>query len=80
VPIPELPEVTLYSKSEGVLRQSVLHELENQWEHALVKTQFAIAELKTDYLQTQKEIEEKVSQQVESRLTAFVGDMKGMQR
>jgi len=80
LPIPVKIEVSVYSKEEGVARQLALLSTQDRWQNALVKSQHFITEQKSQYLQMRVEMFEKVSQRVETRLAAFVEDIKFMQK
>lgn len=70
----------MYSKKEGVSRQMALLAAQDRWQNALVKSQHYITEQKSQYLQLRVEMFERVSQRVETRLAAFVEDIKVMQK
>lgn len=80
LPIPVKAEVKAYSKEEGVSRQLTLLNTQDRWQNALVKCQHFITEQKSKYLQMRVEMFEKVSNRVETRLAAFVEDIKFMQK
>ena len=80
LPIPVKLEVSVYSKEEGVSRQLALLSTQDRWQNALVKSQHFITEQKSQYLQMRVEMFEKVSQRVETRLAAFVEEIKFMQK
>jgi hypothetical protein len=54
--------------------------LTHRWQNALVKCQHAITEQKSYYLKMRVEMFEKVSTRVDTRLNAFVEDIKVMQK
>ena len=80
LPVPVKAEVSAFSKKEGVARQLTLLNSQDRWQNALVKTQHAITEQKSKYLQLRVEMFEKVSARVETRLNTFVEDIKFMQK
>ena len=53
---------------------------QDRWQNALVQCQHYITEQKSSYLQMRVEMFEKVSQRVDTRLAAFVEDIKVMQK
>jgi hypothetical protein len=80
LPVPPKAEVIVYSKKEGVSRQMALLSAQDRWQNALVQCQHLITEQKSQYLQMRVDMFEKVSQRVETRLSAFVEDIKVMQK
>lgn len=59
---------------------SLTHTYTSRWQNALVTTQHQITDQKTKYLEKREEMFQKVSVRVESRLLAFVDDIKFMQK
>jgi hypothetical protein len=80
IPTVQSLEVKGYAKKEGTQRQLILLQTQDRWQNALVKTQHAITELKTKFLQKRQEMYDKVSKRVDNRLDAFVEDIKFMQK
>lgn len=80
LPIPMKSEVQAYSQNVGIARQLSLLSSQDRWQNALVKSQHYITEQKSQYLQARIEMFEKVSTRVETRLAAFVDDIKYMQK
>jgi len=80
LPIPVLPEVSTYSRDEGVARQLQLLTVQDRWQNLLVKTQFFLTEQRAIFNKSREDMFEKVSGRLESRLGVFVDDIKYMQR
>jgi len=73
-------EVQAYSKNEGINRQMALLESQDRWQNALVKTQHFITDQQTKFVDKRREMFDKVTKRVESRLNVFVEDIKFMQK
>lgn len=80
IPTYQTLEVGAYAKREGVARQLVLLQTQDRWQNALVKAQHFITEQKSQYLSKRVEMFDKISERVESRLNAFIEDIKFMQK
>lgn len=80
LPIPVLPEVSTYSRDEGVARQLQLLTVQDRWQNLLVKTQFFLTEQRAIFNKSREDMFDKVSGRLESRLGVFVDDIKYMQR
>mmetsp|Transcript_15647 Transcript_15647/g.21453 ORF Transcript_15647/g.21453 Transcript_15647/m.21453 type:complete len:1759 (-) Transcript_15647:115-5391(-) len=80
LPVPVRLEVANYSKKEGVELQTALLNSQDRWQNALVSTQHFITDQKTKYLEKREAMFQKVTVRVETRLAAFVDDIKFMQK
>jgi hypothetical protein len=80
LPIPILPEVSAYSRDEGIVRQLSLLTVQDRWQNLLVKTQFYLTEQRALFNKSREEMFDKVTGRLESRLGVFVDDIKYMQR
>ena len=80
LPIPTLPEVSVYSRDEGVQRQLTLLGLQDRWQNLLVKTQFFFTEKRAEFNKQREDNFNQVTNRLEQRLGLFVDDIKYMQR
>ena len=80
MPIPTLPEVSVYSRDEGVQRQLTLLGLQDRWQNLLVKTQFFFTEKRAEFNKQREDNFNQVTNRLEQRLGLFVDDIKYMQR
>lgn len=80
LPIPSVPEVIAYSQVEGVARQMVLHQTQQNWETAYNAVQNYMMEQQLLHVKAKEEMFKKVSVLVEHKLGSFVDDIKFMQR
>jgi hypothetical protein len=80
LPIPSVPEVIAYAQVEGVSRQMVLHQTQENWEKSYNGVQNYMMEQQVLHVKAKEEMFKKVSVLVEHKLGSFVDDIKFMQR
>lgn len=80
IPTYPVPEAARYAQEQGLARQQTMLKAQDTWQHELVATQHAVTAAKALYLQKRSEIFAKLTARVDSKLEAFVNDIKAMQK